>query len=151
MGTSYYDPYGLSALACCVLGTSELGESALRAAEAPRHVIGTARDFLRNYRNMRTAGRELVAAERSAEGNDKYFHCRANCDAAQRGRVGRFVAGVISDVREAYDQTKGDSEEASQADQEANRRGRDGARDGSGRSCQQVCETYRPRHLPERY
>lgn len=39
-------------------------------------------------------------------GADKYFHARANCEAAQRGIVGEMIAKAIDDLREFVDSYK---------------------------------------------
>lgn len=78
--------------------------------------IGAVDDFWRNYLDMRNANNK---------GADKYFHCKANCEAAQRGKKGAQMACLISDGREWFDQRiKGDPESASLDDQLANNYGR---------------------------
>lgn len=65
--------------------------------------------FINNYQDMRDA---------NTIGADKYFHCKANCEAAQVSNIGSGVAKTISDTREWVDQNiKGDPEVASQQDQ----------------------------------
>jgi RHS repeat-associated protein len=104
-------------------------------------VSGATRDFVRNYNDMRTA---------NTIGADKYFHCKANCEATQRGWVGEKTACVISDTREGVDQhVKMDPASASQADQVANMAGRSGA--SSGGACEAVCGSFRPNGLPSGY
>jgi len=104
-------------------------------------ISGATRDFLRNYNDMRTA---------NTIGADKYFHCKANCEAAQRGWVGKATACIISDGREGVDQyVKMDPASASQADQVANVAGRSGAT--SGGACETVCGAFRPNGLPSGY
>lgn len=39
-------------------------------------------------------------------GADKYFHSKANCDAAKRGLLGAIIATAISDLRELTDTIK---------------------------------------------
>lgn len=105
-------------------------------------IVGAATDFLTQYTNMRY-GSNVV-------GQDKYFHCMANCQATQRGPVGRATARVISDAREANDAArKGDGPEAVEADQRANRTGREGG--ATGQPCRQVCEIHRPQGLSPRF
>jgi hypothetical protein len=58
---------------------------------------------------------------------DKFYHFKANCEASARGPAGEAAAEAISDGREVTDRgrpSKLQSEEASEADQEANRAGR---------------------------
>ncbi|MGH2523803.1 MAG: serum amyloid a protein, partial [Anaerolineales bacterium] len=71
---------------------------------------------MRNYNDMRNA---------NTIGADKYFHCKANCEAASRGSVGDQTACLLSDAREWVDQNiKGDPASASALDQAANTFGR---------------------------
>lgn len=80
---------------------------------------------------------------------DRYFHCKANCEATQRGEGGTAAACYISDFREDFDQSvKGDSAAASAEDQIANVFGRSNANTGT---CDQVCSQFRPNGLPEEY
>lgn len=106
-------------------------------------VSGATQDFINNYRNMREA---------NTIGADKYFHCKANCEASQRGETGRATAELISDTREFTDQKlKGDPESASEADQEANEFGRHQGKYAPHKSCGDLCGKYRPNGLDPRY
>ncbi|KFP26103.1 Serum amyloid A protein, partial [Colius striatus] len=90
-----------------------------------------ARDMYRAYRDMREA---------NYIGADKYFHARGNYDAARRGPGGAWAAEVISDLREKWQSdVSGRGAEDSQADQEANRWGRNGG------------TRYGPAGLPSKY
>ena len=72
-------------------------------------------------------------------GQDKYFHCMANCQAANRGDGGWNAARLISEARELTDEyLKGDPKEACNEDRKANERGRQGG------DCRKNCERYRP-------
>lgn len=83
--------------------------------------------------------------------DDKYFHCKANCKATRRGRLGEIAACNISDLREWMDQKiKGDPAFASRADQAANSIGRSGALSDT-QACTAVCAPFRPNGLPEKY
>lgn len=141
---------------------------AIAEATARRSVgeaVGAARDFGRNYRNMRDA---------NTIGADKYFHCRANCEASSRGETGRAVAERLSNMREIVDQrVGGDPPEASQQDQQANVAGRnagDAIRQSAERQsalrgepndalrrpqaedqCRSRCGQFRPRELDQRH
>ena len=107
----------------------------------PAQAAGATADFWRNYSDMRTA---------NTIGADKYFHCKANCEATRRGRAGESMACRISDTREWFDQTvKGDPASASEADQAANTFGRSHA--GTSGTCAVVCGVYRPNGLPSGY
>lgn len=112
------------------------------AADAVGQSVGAAGDMLGNYLDMRGA---------DWKNSDKYFHCKANCEASRRGNAGAATAESISDAREWLDQVvKGNSPQDSEADQEANRTGRAAGRQG-GQTCSVACEQYRPRGLPRRY
>lgn len=96
--------------------------------------------FLRNYRDMRDA---------NTIGADKYFHCKANCEATQKGQGGKDAACNVSNAREKFDQTvKGDPASASAADQVANVFGRNNS---GGGTCSQVCAPFRPNGLAPGY
>ena len=97
--------------------------------------------FLRNYADMRAA---------NTIGADKYFHCKANCEATRCAPMGEEYACNISDAREWFDQNiKHDPASASAADQAANQFGRNNAKNPG--SCAQVCQPYRPRGLATQY
>jgi hypothetical protein len=99
--------------------------------------------FRRNYDNM---------IEANTIDADKYFHCMANCEASQRGAIGRATARAISDVRELTDVIrKGDSFDDVAADQRANRTGREGGANNPDQPCTNTCQTHRPRGLDERH
>lgn len=102
--------------------------------------MGGAIDFGRNYIDMRSLNWKQ---------SDKYFHCKANCQAASRGAGGNAAACSISDAREATDQLLGDTAVQSAADQAANTIGRLGA--SHGVSCAQTCSAFRPSSLPAGY
>ncbi|XP_069030621.1 serum amyloid A [Embiotoca jacksoni] len=89
-------------------------------------------DMGRAYLDMREA---------NWKNSDKYFHARGNSDAAGRGAGGRWAAEVISDGREWVQQKMGHGAGDSEADQAANRHGREGG----------DLSIYRPQGLPEKY
>lgn len=97
------------------------------------------------------ASRPPTVPETEYSDRDKYFHCRANCQAAQAGPVAEATAGWASDnAKEFIDEytTKGGAEEA---DREANRQGR---RVGSaGGQCYEGCKDLMKSWvvLPQRY
>jgi uncharacterized protein RhaS with RHS repeats len=74
--------------------------------------------FLRNYDNMRLANWRK---------SDRYFHCKANCEAARCGSFGFREACGLGNAREFFDRLLGDPISASQADQAASRFGREEA------------------------
>ncbi|HEX9940533.1 MAG TPA: RHS repeat-associated core domain-containing protein [Thermoanaerobaculia bacterium] len=98
--------------------------------------------ILRNYGDMREANWRR---------SDKYFHCKATCEAARCGTFGFKEACGLGDLREFFDRLLGDPISASQADQAANRFGREEAGRKPNLTCQIICSQYRPAGLPERY
>lgn len=62
--------------------------------DAVSQILGAVEDFVRNHFDMREA---------NTIGGDKYFHCVANCQAAQRGSVGAATASFLSNLREWLD------------------------------------------------
>ncbi len=99
------------------------------------------RVFLRNFADMRAANVKL---------SDKYFHCKANCEASRCGPDGPERACELSDMREIFDQKiKRDSPQDSAADEVANKHGRDNHQNQG--TCAEVCKIFRPRGLPEHY
>ncbi|WP_422033349.1 hypothetical protein [Roseovarius sp.] len=88
--------------------------------------------------------------------SDKYFHCKANCEAAREKFCptddgGEYMAEKLSNLREIFDQRlKGDTLAQSLADQAANRWGRQNS-DSVDFTCADVCGRYRPAGLPGQY
>jgi RHS repeat-associated protein len=102
------------------------------------------RAFIRNYGDMRSA---------NTQRQDKYFHCKANCEASRCGKCGYKQACELSAMRESFDQgwPKNDTFMDSYKDESANKWGRDKALENPKQTCQAVCKPFRPRGLPERY
>ncbi|TAG67879.1 MAG: hypothetical protein EAZ25_05665 [Oscillatoriales cyanobacterium] len=114
--------------------------------------------FIRNFQDMKKVGA------------DKYFHCKANCEAAQLGPEGEFVAKFISDTREHTDFIKNFLlrkpappkvrqgleplifvlKDCNQ-DLVANIHGRTGGRNNPNGSCKTICQPFRPANLPAQY
>ena len=92
--------------------------------------------FAQNYLDMRAANRI---------GADKYYHCKANCEATRFGPAGEGTAVSISDLREWSDaKFKGDSPQACRADQAANAFGRSQSL-ASSASCSAICGAFGPK------
>jgi RHS repeat-associated protein len=101
-------------------------------------------DFWRNYVDMRDAN--TVHA-------DKYFHCKANCEASSHGDFleifDKIDAWVLSELRELTDEYyKGDPPNACNADRDANRHGRLVPKNTS---CRDWCSPFRPPALDPKY
>jgi hypothetical protein len=130
---------------------TSLGDSA-------RQVLGAATDFARAYIELREANTHRA---------DKYFHCRANCEAAARGEVGAELSETISNTRETVDHLKNQARGMSAQrsfedcldDTKANDLGREAGMkfdtEHEGRSrreyCRDACESRRPGTLDEKY
>lgn len=107
--------------------------------------------FLTNYFEMKDA---------NTIGADKYFHARANYNAAQQGIVGSTVAKLFSDLREYSDSyrnthKKGYSFELSQKDieedQQANAEGRKLGRQYPVTPAYNTLKHFMPKGFPDRY
>lgn len=113
---------------------------------------GATKDFLKNYKDM---------IEADTIGADKFFHCKANCEASARGQIGEATASALSDIREATDSIrKGDSREAIEADQRANRQGREAgeairraspnsSQQDRSNMCQAACGSLMPKSMKD--
>jgi len=136
---SFVDPMGLEGV-----GPWNNGEIIMPGSGYLGQFLGGAYDFAQAYANMYSATHIVGGSHNGWANQDKYFHCRANCEAAQRGQGGQDAAQCISDAREATDQLMGDPPSASVADQAANLMGRTGGAGNSTGSCQQICGSLRP-------
>lgn len=137
--------------------------SALReGARAVEHWAADGVDRLRGWATKTPPGQALGAADdlsrnRNAMieadwiGADKYFHCKGNCEAAQRGDVGEWAAQHLSNARESYGKLKGDPHWDALEDQDANRLGRLQGRAAPAQACSVSCAALRPAGLPKRY
>lgn len=136
------DPFGLCVpvSACDLLMRALMSRSGVRFAQG----AGAVGDFVRNYHDMREANTQL---------SDKYFHAKANCEAAQRGPVGESTAQKLSNLREKLDSSwpKNDTAEEVEQDQVANRAGRAAGRSNPSGSCAQMVKEFRPNGLDQRY
>ena len=112
------------------------------------YVLG---DFLSNYLALRDA---------NTIGADKYFHAKANFEAAQQGVVGSLVAKVLSDLREASDSfrnvkekglTSDESKKDVLDDQNANEIGRKLGRENPRANAYEILKFLMPNGLPDRY
>jgi hypothetical protein len=82
---------------------------------------------------------------------DKYFHCKANCEATTHGPFGRATAAGLSDLREIYGALKGDDADDRAADQVANRAGLIAASGPNFQGCEAACRRFRPSALSPKY
>lgn len=107
--------------------------------------------FIANYQQM---------VDADVINGDKYFHAKANCEAAQIGIVGEMVAKAISDLRELSDgyrnihEKKYSLEESLkdiQEDQQANEEGRKLGREHPWGDVYELLKHRMPNGFPERY
>lgn len=103
---------------------------------------GAYHDFKDNYKKMKEA-RTIDA--------DKYFHCKANYEAASRGPVGYAASKALSDGREVYGFLKGDGLKDIHEDQIANTYGRVLGQSGLFHSGKEACIGLRPEALDKKY
>ena len=109
-----------------------------------RAFLGGTQDFARNYEILRRGNWKKA---------DKYFHCKANCEAAKRGPGGVAAAKVLSDVRAFeenwiygwfYPHDTG-------FDQAANDFGRRNGAACPGIPCSVLCNPFRYPWIPQPY
>ncbi len=86
---------------------------------------------------------------RNWKGNDKYHHCKANCEATRLGPVGLAVAilgSLYREVRQGVpDIVQGNYKPGDAAeDMKANEQGRRGALEQPNKSCQDICANLAP-------
>ena len=123
-----------------------------KGLEDPRNTILYAIEaFLTNYFELKDADTKKA---------DKYFHARANYEAAQQGIVGSLTAKIISDLRELSDSyrninekkySKEESEQDISEDQAANELGRRLGRENPTINAFETLKFLMPKGFPERY
>ena len=108
-------------------------------------------DFLVNYNLM------IKADTHNA---DKYFHCKANCQAAKKGAFGYGTSYVLSYGREILGgiediiidgHDSGATKEDSIADEKANDHGRKAGRRNPDIDCKNACKDFRPKALKPKW
>ena len=99
-------------------------------------LVAPFKDLQRNYKIMKTM---------NLDPSDHFFHCKANYEAASRGRYGAAVAAGAGYLRELADTIiKRDSISAARSDLRANARGRAGAI--AGKSLKATCPTHHTKY-----
>lgn len=124
----------------------------LVALEQPYNTLmQTVGIFLTNFTEMKDA---------ATKNADKYFHAKANCEAAQRGLLGEIIAEALSNFREFIDSFRNIKEkhlsiEASlkdiEEDQDANREGRNLGHRHPLIDAYDLLKHRIPKGFPERY
>lgn len=114
-------------------------------------VSGAVGDMISNYVNMR---------EDNTIGNDDYFHCKANYEAADRGILGGIVAEKLGNAKEIFDVYRNVSDKGLSAwsaikdyfhDTGINNKGRQLARKKIYSSSKNACDLYRVKGINDRY
>jgi len=123
-----------------------------KSMEDPLNAVAyTLGSFLTNYKVMKDA---------DTYGADKYFHARANYNAAQQGIVGSVVAKIISDLREWTDNYRNINEKGYDSafsikdineDQQANEEGCELGRRFPTSPAYEKLKHLMPKGFPERY
>ena len=129
-------------------GYEDVCQRILDKAEKWDNALG---DFARNYSDM---------VQSNTKYSDKYFHAKANCEAAQRGLTGETVSKAMSILREIEEGSRKvifESEDLSKQvedakeDFKANDYGRQQGRDNPYNDCGDLVNKYRPNGLDDRY
>lgn len=121
-----------------------------------KQIYGAVESFKHNYQDLREA---------NTKNADKYFHAKANCEAAQYGKTGAGVGKILSDIRENTDLIKNKYKKKKNGarmtneeiladyieDQDANTYGRlKGLQNPQG-ECKILINKYRPNGLNDKY
>lgn len=116
-----------------------------------KQIFGSIYDFGKNYHDMQVD--KMI-------GGDKYFHCKANFEATRRGKLAEVAAEILSDLREFSNAqsnpirkglTELQSKEDCEADQFANRIGRQNAKNAFYKNAREGCRQFRVRGINEKY
>lgn len=115
-----------------------------------RQAVGAIKDMNRNYWDMKRD---------NTIGNDDYFHCKANYEAADRGDLGRLIAQWLGDKKEDFDyyknQLRGSSAlEASLDrihDRNVNKIDRQRAQSSLYSNSRDACESFRVKGINDDY
>lgn len=120
-------------------------------SEAVGQVKGAVGDMYKNYRDMRDDNTEKA---------DDYFHCKANYEAASRGKWGEKTAQYVGDVKEEFDYFKNritknlsalEAYEDYLHDKDVNTQGRFQVKSGLYNNSKDGCRYHRVRGINEKY
>ena len=125
-------------------------QSMTRQQHPVRQVLGAIKDMTQNYFDMKRD---------NTIGNDDYFHCKANYEAANRGNLGRSVARWLGNKKEDFDYYKNQLRgltpiEASFDrihDRKVNEIGRQRAQSGLYSNSKEACNSFRVKGINEKY
>ncbi len=116
-----------------------------------QQIVGAAGDMVRNYIDMKR--------DNTIKGDD-YFHCKANYEAAQRGKIGENIAEKLGNAKEEFDFwdnqfRKGLSPQEAFSDRihdrTINQIGRQMAKSGLYKNSREACYPYRVNGINEKY
>lgn len=115
-----------------------------------KQVIGAVSDMTRNYFDMKRD---------NTIGNDDYFHCKANYEAADRGDWGRSIARWLGNKKEDFDyyknQFRGSTPLTASVDRihdrKVNEIGRQRAQSSLYSNSKDACASFRVRGINEKY
>ena len=115
-----------------------------------RQAVGAIKDMNRNYWDMKRD---------NTIGNDDYFHCKANYEAADRGDLGRSIAQWLGDKKEDFDYYKNQLRGLSALeasldrihDRNVNKIGRQRAQSGLYSNSRDTCESFRVKGINDDY
>ena len=115
-----------------------------------QQMVGAIADMTQNYFDMKRD---------NTIGNDDYFHCKANYEAADRGNIGRSIAQWIGNKKEDFDYYKNQFRGLSPLkasidrihDRKVNQIGRQRAQSGLYSNSKDACDSFRVRGINEKY
>ena len=115
-----------------------------------QQMVGAIADMTQNYFAMKRD---------NTIGNDDYFHCKANYEAADRGNIGRSIAQWLGNKKEDFDYYKNQFRGLSPLeasidrihDRKVNQIGRQRAQSGLYSNSRDACNSFRVRGINEKY
>lgn len=113
-------------------------------------IIGATNDLIKNYFDMKNDN--TINA-------DDYFHCKANFEAANRGKYGELTAKYIGDAKERFDYFKNRMRGISAIDAysdylhdiDINNQGRQQAKSGLYKNAKEACKYKRVKKINDKY
>ena len=131
--------------------TDEISKLYAQILSGEKQFFDAATDMARNYIDMRID---------KTVGGDDYFHCKANYEATDRGKIGEKTAKALGDFKELCDYyrnqyvkgfTKQKAYEDYIHDKHVNEVGRQQAKSGLYSSSKDGCQLYRVEGINDRY
>ena len=115
-----------------------------------KQIFGAIGDMTQNYFDMKRD---------NTIGNDDYFHCKANYEAANRGDIGRSIAKWLGNKKEDFDYYKNQFRGLTPLkasidkihDKNVNEIGRQRAQSGLYSNSKEACHSFRVSGINEKY